>query len=388
MCERIEASSTSAEARRSLGQLLLKVHDATDLLTESVVVGGASRPTIDGLIALNERRAQWIRPLEAWAPRSHNGRRQFSSLVRHLLARYPVPLFMDEAWFRRDEVASNLQDWFLLVGSGWNIRIANTPIPLTKKMAHCFLEAPDDYTIEQALRWGQVRALGGDRRLMEVLRGTRLVTSFEHEDFWITVIRFFVANPLLDRAQIGPIVDYLHHQRFEPQNVFVARGVRERRPPPQPQLCMKGRTAATLLRQVEGWHRGLGRMVRASSLEWAASGIRELELEVGIPGRNLRIWRIRELLSSAELVAEGRTMRHCIATYAGSCAAGAWSIWAMELHGFDGVEKRQTIAVNRQKIIVESRGKYNRYPDQQELEILQRWAAREGLHVGRSVQRV
>jgi len=143
-------------------------------------------------------------------------------------------------------------------------------------MAHCFLEAPDDYTIEQALRWGQVRALGGDRRLMEVLRGTRLVTSFEHEDFWITVIRFFVANPLLDRAQIGPIVDYLHHQRFEPQNVFVARGVRERRPPPQPQLCMKGRTAATLLRQVEGWHRGLGRMVRASSLEWAASGIREL----------------------------------------------------------------------------------------------------------------
>jgi len=51
-------------------------------------------------------------------------------------------------------------------------------------------------------------------------------------------------------------------------------------------------------------------------------------------------------------------------------------------------EKRQTIAVNRQKIIVESRGKYNRYPDQQEFEILQRWAAREGLHVGRSVQRV
>ena len=81
-------------------------------------------------------------------------------------------------------------------------------------------------------------------------------------------------------------------------------------------------------------------------------------------------------------------MRHCIASYAGACAAGAWSIWAMELHGFDGVEKRQTIAVNRQKIIVESRGKYNRYPDQQEFEILQRWAAREGLHVGRSVQRV
>src|SRR5438093_999499 len=133
MCERIEASSTSAEARRSLGQLLLKVHDATDLLTESVVVGGASRPTIDGLIGLNERRAQWIRPLEAWAPRSHNSRRQFSSLVRHLLARYPVPLFMDEAWFRRDEAASNLQDWFVLVGSGRNIRIANTPIPLTKK---------------------------------------------------------------------------------------------------------------------------------------------------------------------------------------------------------------------------------------------------------------
>ena len=54
------------------------------------------------LVRLNDQRHRWVRPLSSWKVTSHNRRRQFSSLIRHLLARYPVPAFMDSVWFRND----------------------------------------------------------------------------------------------------------------------------------------------------------------------------------------------------------------------------------------------------------------------------------------------
>ena len=380
--ERLQAPSGSDAGRHSLKQLLQKVAEEADFLGESATFGDHAYPYVDGLIALHKRRSQWIRPLEDWRPASHNRGKQFSSLARHLLARYPVPVFMDAAWLRNDADADRFRDWFVLIGSGESARHGRAPIAVTKRMAHAFLQAPAHYSIEAALRWGQVHALGGDARLTEALVATQLGRTFEHDDFWVTVIRFFVANPLLDRCHVGPIVDYLQHQRFEARVVFVAPGVRERQQPPQPNLSMHGRTADALLRQVERWHADLGRGRGAGRMEWETSGIAGFELETGTRGRKSgKVWRIRELLTAAELTAEGRAMRHCVASYAGSCASGRCSIWAMEVESHDGLEKRQTIEVNRQRVIVQCRGRFNALPTPQDIEVLRRWATAERLMI-------
>jgi hypothetical protein len=288
---------------------------------------------------------------------------------------------MDSVWFRRDAGSHRLRDWFILIGSGGSLRTARTPILLTKRMTHSLLEAPDRYSVEQALRWGQIHGLGGDSRLTEALISTRLGQSFEHEDFWVTVIRFFIRNPLLDRRHVGPIVDYLQHQRFESRTVFVALGVREQRPPPQPNLSMHGRSVEGLLRQVQRWHDELGRRTATGNQHWEPSGIGGMEFQTGTEGKTLRVWRIRELLTAADLQEEGRAMRHCVATYAGSCAAKRCSIWALEVESYAGIEKRQTVEVNSHKVIVESRGKLNSLPTQQDLEMLNRWATAQALQV-------
>jgi hypothetical protein len=93
----------------------------------------------------------------------------------------------------------------------------------------------------------------------------------------------------------------------------------------------------------------------------------------------VKVWRIRELLTAAELTAEGRAMRHCVASYAGSCASGRCSIWAMEVESHDSIEKRQTIEVNRQRVIVQCRGRFNARPTPQDVEMLRRWATAERL---------
>ncbi len=340
---------------------------------------------IEAIALASAHAPSWLRPVEDWKPRSHSSSRQFASLLRHLFVKFDdVPVFLDTVWFSgRAKQAAERRRWYLHVGRGQNIRNCSLPIPLTKKMAHHFMHAPNNVTVEQALRWGQIHGLGGDERLARAVFGTRLTESFDDDNFWSSVIRWFIANPKLDRAHVGPIIDYLHFQRFVPEHVHVAPGHREQTPPPQPNLTMKGRTPETLLRRVQEWHRSLASDNRVQVRQWQPSGVNGFEfLEGSQQNGNLKCWMIRELLSSKALVSEGRQLKHCVATYASSCARGHCSIWTMEVESFEGIHKAVTIEVrNGARVICQIRGKANRLPNQKERQVIQRWAESAGLRI-------
>ncbi|MXZ01779.1 hypothetical protein F4Y93_14475 [Candidatus Poribacteria bacterium] len=360
-------------APKVLLKLLLYLDTNSDLLKEATYIQSIS--------ALANHHESWIRPLKAWKVRKHNRDRQFSELARHLLATYEVPLFMDSVWFNGNETHQN---WFKHIGTGQNIRTARgIPIPFTKKMAHHFLKAPKHYTVEEALRWGQVYALGGDRYLADALRGTRLTRTFDNDDFWLNVLRFFIANPMLDVSYVQPIIDYIWHQRYENRRVFVERGVAREMGPEQPNFSMRRRTPETLLRQVEAWHNQLGKVSKSRELEWMSSQIGEFHsLEGNKQGRNMKFWSIRELLSSDELIDEGRALQHCVQTYARSCHTGRSSIWSMEIEDENGRRKILTIEVApRERVIRQVRGRRNRLPTPREKELLKKWADQEGLQL-------
>lgn len=278
-----------------------------------------------GVIQMAKDSDYWLRPYNTWKPKSHNPDQQFSSLARHLWAQYDVPTFMDQAWFEENP---DYQNWFRHIGLGGNIRTTtNLPFPMTKMMAHHFIQAPPTYSIEAALRWAQVHALGGDARLADALQETRLVRDFSNNEFWLSVLRFFIKNPMLDPAQINPIVDYIWNQRFQNRIIFVEQGVAQEIGPAQPNLTMKGRTVESLLKAVATWHQQLGKESKGGELQWKRSGIESFQWIEGTERyKNMRVWRIRELLSSKELIAEGRQMKHCVATYAQSCYKGFCSI--------------------------------------------------------------
>lgn len=376
-CRAIEESDPTPAARESLRALMLAVDDSADFLFASTTFGG--RGYVDGLIKLNDRREQWIAPLQRWRPDSRDLARQFSSLARHLLARFSVPDFMDQAWFRTEPGAHKFRDWFIHLGAGKNIRTAKTPIPMTRLMAHHFLEAPRPYSIEGAIRWGQVHALGGDALLTEAVLGSRIGEDFANDEFWTAVIRFFIANPMLDRRHVAPVADFLHERKFAAREVVTGPGLVETRPPPQPNLSMRGRTAESLLAQVERWHEELGRAEGPETLFFKRSGINGFELAAGREGKDP--WTIRELLSRADLFDESRVMGHCVANYARSRAKGACSIWTMEFRQHGAVEKRLTIEM-RNGTIVQARGKQNRLPTESEFDVLVTWARSAGLTIG------
>lgn len=350
----------------------------TDLLT----VSEGSRYA-NALLALSAHHRDWVRPLESWRARTYSARRQFRSLLRHLIALYDVPVFLDAAWLDGlDPAAIRHQGWYKHIARGRNIRTAaGLPLPLTKKQAHHFLRTPDDFAIPAAFRRAQILDLGGDERLVRSILGTRIGTTSEHEAFWASVVRFFVAHPGLEPVHHGPIVDFLHHQKFVPSvpNPLVDQPGQPPLVPLQPRLCIKGRTPDSLRRAVAEWHRDLARSGTTTVSSWEPSGFVPLVHEEGT-GDERRTHLIVELLTTQELLEEGREMSHCVASYAHSCASGRTSIWSLRRRIDSGrVVRRATIEVrNKDRTIVQVRRRRNAWPTEQEWLLLEQWGEAGG----------
>ncbi|MGD8567224.1 MAG: PcfJ domain-containing protein [Gammaproteobacteria bacterium] len=359
--------------RRLLCDVLCQLEEKSKLLSHVDYV--------KGIISFVFHYSKWIRPFADWQPHSRNAERQFASLARHLFAKYPVPAFMDKVW---QHGSGKAKGWFIHIGMGHNIRTApHLPITLTKKMANHFLQASGHYSVNAAFRWAQIHALGGNKAAADAVAETRMARQFNDEDFWLSVLRFFVDNPLLDTRHYGPIIDYIWHQKYEPQIVFIDRGVAREDPPLQPNFSMRGRTPDTLLRQVDAWHRRLGKESRGGHAQWMKSKYADFRYVEGkAQSRNMKVWTIRELLNSKELIAEGRTLQHCVATYAHSCLAGHTSIWTMDLQTSYELEKRLTIELHlRTKTIRQVRGLRNRLAAKPEMQVIRLWASKEGFRI-------
>ena len=379
VCHRITAASLPKNERRSLHEFLATIWSVSKLPMQSELQNRQQLNYIDALIGVHRLRRRWIRSIDRWRPQTHNREKQFLSLVRHLLVSYNVPDFLGSVWFRTDESATRYQKWYVDIGNGRNPREGPAPVSLTNKVAHYFLQAPKSYSVEQAIRFGQIKASGGSVRLCNAVIESRLGTEFSNDEFWQSVIRFFIRNPDIELSQVGPIVDFLQHHKFERQQVFLDGGETRWLSPPQPNLSMQKRSLRALLAQVAEWHHRLGKVKVDSSMRWTPSGIHPAGYARG-KNDNRVIWRINELLSQKELAREGNALKHCVATYSRHCRDGNSSIWSMTSEDAGGkVRRRQTIEVSRHKRIVQCRGRSNKPPTDQERQIVALWSKSESL---------
>lgn len=332
-----------------------------------------------------------LREVQIWKPKSHNRYRQFSELIRHLFARYVVPTFMDSAFFDKNPLYAQ---WFIHLAQGGGVRkLHNCPVKMTAKMAHQFMFTPPQYNVTEALRYAQIMNMGGNERLVKTLLATRLGQYFEYDDFWVTVIRFFIQNPMLEQSRIQPIVDYIQHVKFEESidvhplnyNQIVTL------PPEMPHFSMKGRSVNALLAAVGAWHRALRHVtVRKGNKEplfWKAVPVRNFKYREGANDDTAKFYEIEQLVTSPALLKEGRQMHHCVYSYTHACVAGRVSIWSMTIREGHGIKSNLlTIEVNMpSNAIVQVRGKFNRIASESEMKVIDRWAVKEGLSISKWV---
>ena len=375
----LDTTARNKAVQQSFLRLLAAVQGSSVLLRRTLLGGYPSwtQPAhfLRGLVALARQPADWLRDPESWRPAEDHPPQQFGSLARHLLAKSPVPNFMDGVWFLEpSRTARQQQKWFRHLAKGGNIRGTDIPVKLTKPMAYYFVMAPDHYTVEEALRWGQVRGWGGDKDLARAINSTRLGSSLDHDEYWSRIIRFFVQNADLVVPHIGPIVEYLHFHKF----VFRLE---------EPVLPRDRRTVLSLLEKVREWQAEETNHSGIPSLTWARSGIGQFQHDDGWERTwRSRVWTICELLNSSELTAEGKVMRHCVARYAWRCSRRQSSIWSMMCTSYLGQERVLTVEINPEtRMIVQAKGKRNSRPSPAARNIMMKWAQQQGLTVAEGV---
>ena len=326
----------------------------------------------------------WVRPPSSFRVSSKNADRVFASLVRHLFVRYEMPAFMDGVWFlRAKREGDRRRDWFVHLGTGRSIRECELPLRMTRKAAHLFPTAPSRLTVDAALRFSQARACGCSEAVARELVATRLGRKFSNEAFWGTVVEWFGRQDGVRAEEVGPLIDFISAQKSRTV-LRVDDGV-AREVLANPNMSMAKQTLNRLRRGMEEWHRTLanGRAHGGvdATLTWPSCNIRG-HVETRDHG-----WIVRELLSSSELIEEGRTLQHCVASYAASAKAGHCSIWTLERIdrvGGGRVTKHCTIELHG-RTVVQARGLENRRPDASEFAAIRRWSTAARLKIAKNV---
>lgn len=321
------------------------------------------------LILVFSNRQHWIRPVADYKVKTKNISRQFSQLLRFLFSKYKIPEFMDEAWLSPYDAGPHLRankqkhiGWFLHLAKGQNLRTAEgLPFPMTKAMVHEFLKAPSSFTIVQALRYGQMKTMGANNRLIDSTLQTHLGRVFSNEEFWKTFLEFICRQEFFDPALMGHLVDYIQHQRFSPNA-------------PQPNLTMRGRSLQNLIQESEAWHLRIQKVRGKHYEEWVPQPVLPFSKEEKA-GEKLNLWTVEELTNSKALEDEGRTMKHCVASYRYSCAKGTCSIWSVKLNG---VRMATLELSNQNKTVVQAKAKMNAPVEPKAFQIMREWAAMNG----------
>lgn len=333
----------------------------------------------EALLAVFIQANHWLRLPKGWIPsQTESAQAVFSDLVHYLFAQYEVPKFMDDAW--RKGNAAHI-DWFMHLGKGQNIRTApQMDAYLTKKMAHHFLQAPEDYTIEEALVYGQTIALGGDDLLIKQLLKSPLKYICQDQEYWITMLQFFLNNKeLAQDNHIKNVVEFINIQRLTGVVVDDYGQLTGNVGKP---YSLKRKTATSIMREVRTWQR---KMVNSDSstysqlTTWAPTNVKGFTKKYdGVT------YRIMQLTNNFALLREGEKMRHCVAGYIYQCQTGDVSIWALTATSGNTVKPVLTIELRRNNTIGQVRGKANRMPSPEEVKLVKQWAVRERLRVGQN----
>ncbi len=359
-------STAAAPTQRDLLQHLLDVlRKRTSFMTLAPTSSGPVLQ-VEMLRNLLQVAHNTVRAPYDWPGTNDHPLRVASSLAGHLFGHYATPRFLAAAWFGGP---AEHRQWAVALSQGTSVASLSLPMPLTRRMRHLFLHTPDHVAIAHALRRAEVLGLGGDSQLVTQILATKLSEHFANPTQWRAALQWLVnCGEKIQPLHMGPIVDFLH------SNLMA--------------VDLRGRTFASVMQLVRAWHGELAQQ-RLGHQQWAPSRLPAFALPVAPTAQQPRAaeWFICELLDSGQLAYEGRSMRHCVASYASACVQARSSIWSLRHRWMDDFATRSVLTIEVQaktKTIVQIRSKANAAAPSWPLQLVRQWAQVAGLRMDRA----
>lgn len=314
--------------------------------------------------------------------------------ARYLYGRYPVPYHLERVWTivkrqphertqrigrmaalleqRTSQVSQQEIDHrryvHALAASGGSVYKLATKDYLTRKETHKFLTCPFRIDFQEAVFYALATSWSNDLGVIRRIYQSKLAQRSYRAPIWRDCVRFFCVNPVSIR-ELNDFVDYISHM------IADTRG----------EYTLKGRTLATLTRDMQQWHRDLARVKRLGDHSWDGFPLPDSEIEITATSGNKARWKFSQILKSKDLAEEGNKMHHCVYSYQHRCISGRTSIWSLKTNRGNangGYERALTIEVdNMTEQVVQIRGYANRSPHIDELQAVKRWASESGLGI-------
>ncbi|BCU76655.1 PcfJ domain-containing protein [Luteolibacter sp. LG18] len=330
----------------------------------------------------------WCQPPEDWWPDTTTSPRvQWRSLLRHLFGPYPVPAFFESAWFVEGPLSCPERDWYCLASAGKSLRRAQgMPPSVSARALHLAMQAPADFTIRQALRWGQLRALGCRPRFRKLVLESGMASDFRNDAVWLKLMAK-VAVTRSGQRDFGKVVDFLAEELRWTGSASGLKWVGL----PWDELRTKARrfwrkALAQSQQQGVAWPRAelgnpLFRLRLSHCLRDRWEPMPEPPLfESGTQGRWR--WEILQLTTQLELMMEGRAMKNCLATYGKLCREGRAAIFSFRLaEDWEPTTRWCVVDVDpSSRKVMQVRDRANHRLPWQSVPFLRDWARRHGLN--------
>lgn len=305
----------------------------------------------------------------------------YAFLQKHIL-KYKVPTFLSKYIISNRDWKHSYGTIFGIITSGQSLYKSYFKFHgLTKQMAFWFLKAPESLTPEQAVWWSIIRGFGGDVSIASTLTRSTLIKTSDYFSstleshhnqifklshnvlFKLSIIKFFIKYQT-NLKEIDELCDYLLYT-YNQNNDF----------------SLKGRTLDSVRKLSEQWHKDIAKYRDLGNSEWPRFlGNWKYDLNK-IDGYD-QYYEILEITKAKDLVREGMEQHHCVASYKDKCMRGQSSIFSMRYFSEKYLTNKRclTIEVNiPKKIVVQARGKFNRFPTYIENNIMNKWISYFGL---------
>jgi hypothetical protein len=335
---------------------------------------------------------RWLRSPADWQPDADaDARRQWADFLRHLLARYPVPPFLDAAWERWGPLVDLERDCWCALAQGRSLReVEGFPRSVNSRLLHGALTRGQGRNLVEAIWLAQLSGMGASPSLESAVLSSRAVAEFGDHARWQRLAAKFAAGNDALGVHFGLVADTL----VAAQNHRGPQQVEQLLRLPLEVLISHSIRFTTRLLQANG-HLLTEAQVRtaaekaelkklASSRWTPLLGSEPFASRIG-NARGHATWRIEELYSVDALREESRAMSHCVHRYAHRCGAGSSAIFSVRHYlandtGHSAGASCATVEVHpRTRKVVQIRAARNRPVNNTIMTIIREWSAAHGL---------
>jgi hypothetical protein len=196
-----------------------------------------------------------IREAADWRPKlkTRDAGRLLLAAARHLYARYPVPAHLEAVWLDARGLTADearlRRRWYVTAAGGGSLFKAQPHAWLSRKEVHAFLTTGGDLSFDEAFWFAIAKSYTDDAALALRIAKTKIAQSPRGAiAFWREAVRFFCAQPAT-REEIDDLCDFFEAARRREAG-----------------YSLKGRTLASLRRQMLDWHRDVAAIERIEAL--------------------------------------------------------------------------------------------------------------------------